>query len=339
MLLKLNIDHSSLMKKILYTLAALLFCTAASAADIIVKVEYNGNSAAVTIPAEASGYVSNLNGESSHVKLLQTSTTAKNPGEIVYLLSGESENGEFYLTGEYKATLQLNGLTLTNPDSTAIHIKDGKRIKVNMNPNTVNTLKDGVTDTTSKGCFHCKGHTEFGGKGTLNVSSNYAHAIYSKEYVTVKNCTINVTGAKKDGIHCQEYCLIASGEVNIKNVEDDGIQVELKDSVATGQTLNHEDENSGNFYMTGGTLAINDIGSYCIKTYGSIAFSGGKQNFDTNNIKDYNTTAINGVVNSKSGNRQYYYDLGGRRLPNDAMLPRGIYIVKEGDKTRKIVVK
>ena len=326
------------MKKILYTLAALLFSTAASAADIIVKVEYNGNSAAVTIPAEASGYVSNLNGESSHVKLLQSSTTTKNPGEIIYQLSGQSDNGEFYLTGEYKATLQLNGLTLTNPDSTAIHIKDGKRIKVSMAANTVNTLKDGVNDSTSKGCFHCKGHTEFVGKGTLNVSSSFNHAIYSKEYVEVKNCTINVTGAKKDGIHCQEYCLISSGEVNISGVEDDGIQVELKDSVATGQTLNHEDENSGNFYMTGGTLNINDLGSYCIKAYGSITFTGGKQNFDTSNIKDHDTTAINDIVSSKSGNRQYY-DLNGRRMPNDAILPRGIYIVKEGDKTRKIVVK
>ncbi len=326
------------MNKILMSLAAVLLSMAASAADIIVKVEYNGNSAVVTIPAAASGYVSNLNGESSHVKLLQSSTTTKNPGEIIYQLSGESDNGEFYLTGEYKATLQLNGLTLANPDSTAIHIKDGKRIKVSMTANTVNTLSDGVADSTSKGCFHCKGHTEFVGKGTLNVSSSFNHAIYSKEYVTVKNCTINVTGAKKDGIHCQEYCLISSGEVNISGVEDDGIQVELKDSVATGQTLNHEDENSGNFYMTGGTVAINEIGGYCIKAYGSITMTGGNQNFDTSNIKDHATTAINAIVNSKSGNRQYY-DLNGRRMPNDAMLPRGIYIVKEGDRTRKIVVK
>ena len=326
------------MNKILYTLAALLFSTAASAADIIVKVEYNGNSAVVTIPTEASGYVSNLNGESSHVKLLQTSTTTKNPGEIIYSLSGNSENGEFHLTGEYKATLQLNGLTLTNPDSTAIHIKDGKRIKVSMTANTVNTLKDGSSDPTSKGCFHSKGHTEFVGKGTLNVSSSFNHAIYSKEYVTVKNCTINVTGAKKDGIHCQEYCLISSGEVNIKDVEDDAIQVELKDSVATGQTLNHEDENSGNFYMTGGTLAISDIGGYCIKTYGSITFTGGTQNFDTSNIKDYSTTAINNVKVSQQ-EQDAIYNLGGRRMPKDAMLPRGIYIVKEGDKTRKVIVK
>ena len=83
------------MNKILMSLAAVLLSMAASAADIIVKVEYNGNSAVVTIPAAASGYVSNLNGESSHVELLQTSTTTKNPGEIIYQLSGESDNGEF----------------------------------------------------------------------------------------------------------------------------------------------------------------------------------------------------------------------------------------------------
>jgi len=159
--------------------------------------------------------VNNLNGESSHVKLLQTSTTEKNPGEIIYSLSGQSDNGEFYLTGEYKATLQLNGLTLANPDSSAVHIKDGKRIKVSMAANTVNTLSDGVADSTSKGCFHCKGHTEFAGKGTLNVSSSFSHAIYSKEYVEVKNCTLNITSAKKDGIHCQEYFLMNSGTLTI----------------------------------------------------------------------------------------------------------------------------
>ena len=326
------------MNKLFYTLAALLFSTAASAADIIVKVEYNGNNAVVTIPTEASGYVQCESGDASHVKLIQTSTTEKNPGEIIYALSGQSDNGEFHLTGEYKATLQLNGLTLTNPDSTAIHIKDGKRIKVSMTANTVNTLKDGVADTTSKGCFHSKGHTEFVGKGTLNVSGNFSHAIYSKEYVTVKNCTINVTGAKKDGIHCQEYCLINSGEVNISGVEDDGIQVELKESVSTGQTTNHEDEDSGNFYITGGTLTISDVGNYCIKAEGSINMTGGTRNFDTNNIRDYSSTAISSVRVNPEG-QDAVYDLGGRRMPHDAMLPRGIYIIKESGRTRKVIVK
>ena len=329
------------MNKILYTLAALLMCAVASADKedpVTVTVAYEGSTATVTIPDAVSEYVICESGTSSHVKLIQTSTTEKNPNEIIYALSGESDNGEFYLTGEYKATLQLNGLTLTNPDSTAIHIKDGKRIKVSMNANTVNTLKDCSSDPTSKGCFHCKGHTEFVGKGTLNVSGNFSHAIYSKEYVTVKNCTINVTGAKKDGIHCQEYFLISSGVVNIKDTEDDAIQVELKDSVSTGVTKDHEDENTGNFYMTGGTLSINDLGGYCIKADGTINISAGTWNFDTDNIKENAATAINSVKVRQQG-QDAIYDLGGRRMPNDAVLPRGIYIVKEGDKSRKIIVK
>jgi hypothetical protein len=156
--------------------------------------------------------------------------------------------------------------------------------------------------------------------------------------VTVKNCTINVTGAKKDGIHCQEYCLISSGEVNISGVEDDGIQVELKESVSTGQTTNHEDEDSGNFYITGGTLTISDVGNYCIKAEGSINMTGGTRNFDTNNIRDYSSTAISSVRISPEG-QDAVYDLGGRRMPHDAMLPRGIYIIKESGRTRKVIVK
>jgi len=330
------------MKKYLFTLAALLMCSAASADKedpVTVTVSYDGATATVDIPDAASDYVTCESGTSSYVRLIQTSTAERNPGEIIYALSGQSDNGQFYFTGEYKATLQLNGLTLTNPDSTAIHIRDGKRMKVSMTANTVNTLKDGAKDSTSKGCFHCKGHTEFVGKGTLNVSSCFGHAIYSKEYVTVKNCTINVTGAKKDAIHCQEYFLMSSGTVNISGVEDDGIQVELKDSVATGQTKDHEDEDSGNFYMNGGTLTISETGGYCIKTYGSITFSGGTRNFDTNNIKDHDTTGISDIVGRRSSYRKTYFDLSGRRMPGDAMLPRGIYIVREGDRAKKVIVK
>ena len=328
------------MNKFLMTLAAVLLSMAASAATTktyTVAVVYDGTKATVTIPEEISNYVSCPSGESSHVKLIQTSTNTANPGEIIYSLKGETDNGEFYFIGEYKATLKLDGLTLANPDSSAVHIKDGKRIKVSITDKTVNTLSDGVADTTSKGCFHCKGHTEFAGKGTLNISSAFSHAVYSKEYVEVKNCTLNITGAKKDGIHCQQYFLMSSGVLNISGVEDDGIQVELKDTIQTGTLKDHEDENSGIFYMTGGTLTISEVGGYCIKAAGTIQYSGtGKQVFDTANVKENATSAINHIVNSGS-DRQYYYDLNGRRISKEAMLPRGIYIVKEGGKTKKVI--
>jgi hypothetical protein len=314
--------------------------SAATTKTYTVAVVYDGTKATVTIPQEISNYVSCPSGESSHVKLIQSSTATANPGEIIYSLKGQTDNGEFYFVGEYKATLKLDGLTLANPDSSAVHIKDGKRIKVSITEQTINTLSDGVADTTSKGCFHCKGHTEFAGKGTLNISSAFSHAIYSKEYVEVKNCTLNITGAKKDGIHCQQYFLMSSGELNISGVEDDGIQVELKDTIQTGTLKDHEDENSGNFYMTGGTLTISNVGSYCLKTVGTIQYSGtGKQNFDTTNVLEnyIDPSAINEIAISPSTDRPVYYDLSGRRIAKEALLPRGIYIVKEGSKTKKVI--
>ena len=293
-------------------------------------------SATITIPSQVSGYVTCNSGSSSHVNLTQTSTADSNPGEIIYNLSGTSEDGEFYLTGDYKATLQLNGLILTNPDSTAIHIKDGKRIKISMVTGTESTLTDGTGDAESKGCLHVKGHTEFVGKGTLNVTSNIRHGIYSKEYVEIKNCSINVKGAKKDGIHCQQYLRMTSGTVSIKNVEDDGIQVELKGETPTAGTKD-EDEDTGNFYMAGGTLTINNVGAKCIKTYGTISYTGGTQNFYLTNVEQ-NSTGIQVVATTPSG-KETVFDLSGRRIPAGQLKKESVYIIKDNQRTRKVLIK
>lgn len=325
------------MRKLLLTLAAILICIAANAAtSYTVNVVYNGTTATITIPSEVSGYVTCMSGTSSHVKLVQTSTSANNPGEIIYALSGSSDDGEFYFTGDYKATLQLKGLTLTNPDSTAIHIKDGKRIKISMENGTTNTLADGTKDEESKGCIHVKGHTEFVGRGTLNVVSNIRHAIYSKEYVELKNCTINVKGAKKDGIHCQQYFRMASGEVNICDAEDDGIRVELKGETPTAGS-DTEDEDTGNFYMTGGTLTITNVGAKCIKTDGTISYSGGTQNFDKTNTEQNAVSAINAVP-AQTTDAGIIYDLSGRQI-SESQLSKGIYIVKRAGKIQKVLIK
>lgn len=323
------------MRKLILTMAAVLSCMAALAeTNPTVTITYNGTTATVTIPSEASSYVSCSSGTSSHVKIVQTSTAAKNPGEIIYKLSGTSENGEFYLTGEYKTTIQLDGLTLTNPDSTAIHIKNGKRIKISMVAETENTLVDGTTDAESKGCLHSKGHTEFVGKGTLNVTSNIRHAIYSKEYVEIKNCTINVKGAKNDGIHCQQYFKMTSGTVNISQADDDGIRVELKGETPTAGS-DDEDEDTGNFYMAGGSLTINNVGNKCIKTDGTISYTGGTQNFTLTNVEQNAATGISSVVAEEEGT-EAIYDLSGRKVPEGSM-KKGIYIIKGRHSTKKVL--
>ena len=336
---KYQFFKESMTKKTLLLGVATLLATLSAQAieDNVVAVTYNGNSASIEIASNIASYVSCSSGTSSHVKLIQSSTTTKNPGEIIYQLSGSSSDGEFFLEGEYKATLLLNGLTLTNPDSTAINILDGKRIKVSMASGTESTIADGSANAESKGCFRCKGHTEFVGKGTLNVKSNFNHAIYSKEYIELKNCTINVTGAKKDAIHCKQYFRMSSGVVNISQADDDGIQVELKGETPTSGSTS-EDEDTGNFYMAGGTLTINSVGGKCIKTDGTISYTGGNQNFTLTNVQENAATAIQSV--QFSGNdTEAVFDLSGRQLPKDALRQKGIYIVRSQQSTRKVIVK
>ena len=299
-----------------------------------VEVTYDGDKAVVTIADNISGYVS-ASIDRAYVKLTQAETVTDNvPGEIFYILSGSTTDGSFYLSGSYKASVTLNGLTLTNPQGPAIDIQNGKRVNLRIENETTNTLTDGAGGDW-KGCFVCKGHTEFKGKGTLNVNGKTAHGIWSKEYVEIKNCTINVESALKDAINCNQYFLMESGTVNITSPGDDGIQVSLKDEKSTGATTGHEDEDSGNFYMTGGTLKITGHGGVCIKADGTISYSGGSQDFNTSDVIENAATGISRVitVNNEEG---AVYDLSGRRLRQGSQA-RGIVIVKEKGATRKVI--
>ncbi len=311
-----------------------------------VEIVYSGTTATVTIADNIASYVTCNSGTSSRVQLVQASsfagvdaTSDNEDGEIYYSLSGSSDSGCFYLEGSYKCTVELNGLTLTNPDSAAIVIMNGKRIAVSAKKGTTNTLTDGANDV-HKGCYHCKGHTKFKGKGTLTVVGNSAHAIYSKEYIEVKNLTLNITSAVKDAMHCKEYFLMESGTVNIASATDDGIQVELDGDTSTGEitatsTVDaHEDEDSGNFYMEDGTLTISSFGGKAIKADGTITQSGGTWSgfSSSDNEENASSTGIDAVTVSATIGQQAVYDLSGRRVINPT---KGLYIL--GGK--KVVVK
>lgn len=224
--------------------------------DNTVNVAYNGTSAIVTIAGNVAQYLTpTVSG--AHVSLAQSDDLAE---EITYTLSGTSSDGEFYMSGSYKATVELNGLTLTNTtpvySGAAVHIQNGKRINVKVITGTTNTLVDAASDS-QKGCLYVKGHAEFKQKGTLNVTGNVKHGIKAGEYISVKNATINVISAVGDGISCNEYFLMESGTINISGTGDDGIQCDIDGDSSTGETADHEDEDSGNIYLQGGSITIN----------------------------------------------------------------------------------
>lgn len=237
-----------------------------------VLVEYNGESAFVSIAGNLTDYVS-ATVSGAHVEINQNSNVGDNTcGEITYILKGSTENGSFILNGSYKATIELQGVSITNPSGAAIDIENGKRIELSAKNGTINTLVD-QTDGEQKGTIYCKGHLELKGKGELNITGNTSHAIASKEYVEMKNLTLNILGAEKDGINCTQYFLFESGTLNITGVKGDGVQVDFKDSEGK-----RDAEDTGSITIEGGEIYINISGtaSKGLKCEGDFSISDGK---------------------------------------------------------------
>jgi hypothetical protein len=245
--------------------------------DNMVYVDYNGTTAEVRVAGNIAQYI-NVIANGAHVAIIQSSDfPGADLGEITYVLSGSSSNGSFYMDGAYKASFELNGVSLTNPDSAAINIRDGKRISVMLVDGTTNSLIDGANGS-QKGCFAIKGHTEFTGGGTLNITGNTKNAFWGKEYVEFKKKltgSINILGAVGDGFNVNQYFQMNGGTITINGVGDDGIQVSR--STDDDGNVETDAENTGDVTIKGGTLTITTTaaGAKGIKADHNYVMSGG----------------------------------------------------------------
>ena len=176
-----------------------------------------------------------------------TSTNSEGDG-ITYVLSGTSTNGSFTLNGKYKCDVKLQQLSLASTSGPAINILTGKRTRFNLgNAGDVNTLSD-AAGGSHKACLYVKGHPEFEGDGTLNITAATGHGLASTEYLEIASGNINILAAPSDGIHGKHYFKMTGGNVNIQNIDGDGIQAEITDDTS--------DEDNGQLIISGGTLSI-----------------------------------------------------------------------------------
>ncbi|MGM9712713.1 MAG: carbohydrate-binding domain-containing protein [Prevotella sp.] len=210
------------------------------------SVRYDGASAMVDNPYLLQGVSAAVSGAAVAV------TNSNVETELTFELAGATACGSFLYKADYKTTIVLNGVTITNPSGPAIDIECGKRIAMELKKGTVNTLTDG-SGGDWKAALYCKGHLEIDKSGTLNVTGNTKHAISAKEYIQLKKSdgTINVLAAVSDGIHCGQYFLANGYTVNIHDVGGDGIQAEL-----CGDEDYDEDYADGSLWIQGGVFGI-----------------------------------------------------------------------------------
>ena len=174
-----------------------------------VKITFQEDKASVVIPSFIEG-VTCSSGTSSDVVLTSTNLT----DEIIYRVSGSSRAGSLTINGDYKLTVALDGVSLTSAKGAPLNIQCGKRIAVVMADGSVNNFTD-AAGGTNKACVYTKGHFEFSGAGTLNVTGNANHAIASKEYCQIKRSVkaVNILKAANDAIHCGQYFCIRNEQV------------------------------------------------------------------------------------------------------------------------------
>ena len=243
-----------------------------------VNIAYAGDRATAVIPYAIARKL-NIAIDGAYV----TATSSAIDGEeIAYALSGSSNDGAFTQQGTFKCTVSFNNVSLVSQRGAAVNIANGKRIRMVLEDGTTNTFAD-AAGGTQKACFYVKGHPEFEGNGTLNVTGNKAHAISTGEYMEVKSGNINVLSAANDGIHAGQYFKLTNGNITVKNAKGDGIQADV--------TKDPTDELNGQMIIAGGTININaqsdDVKALCCDSLMTI--SGGDI---TLNVKGNGTKGI-----------------------------------------------
>ncbi len=270
-----------------------------------VSVAYNGSSATTVITADVFNML-NYTLSGADVSFTQNPSLEQ---EINYVLSGTSTNGSFFMDGDYKATVTLNGLNLASTSGYAIDIENGKRIDVVLADGTTNTLSDAASGT-QKACFMIDGHPEFSGSGTLSITGNAKHAFAADEYTLLKSSftgTINVLGAASDGLHIGQYLEMRNGNIVFAAAPSgDGIDV---DSTKTAT-----DELNGQILISGGNITIPALSD------------------DTKGLKSASHTTISGgtLQITASGNGTKGISVGGNLLVNNADGATSINVTASG---------
>lgn len=245
-------------------------------ADNTVAVVWSGSTAHVDVSGNLAAHVT-VTAVGADVSVVADATVTD---EIVYVLSGTSPDGSFYMDGEAKATVNLNNLTLTNTDGGAITIDDGKKITVNLIG--TNTLTDGPGD--QRACLFINGHVDLGGTGSLTITGNSRHGYFSDEYTEMTGGTLTILGAPGDGMHVNQYFRLTDGTVTV-TAQGDGLDIGKKNKITEGA--------NGMLFVDGGRLTVTSTGTGYkgIKTDSTVTITGGTVSATVTGPAVYDATA------------------------------------------------
>lgn len=164
-----------------------------------------------------------------------------------YIVSGNLTDGSITVTTSEndKVQIVLNGVKIASSSGPAIDIQSADKCFITLAEGTQNSLSDGsaFTSEDANACIYATCDLTINGSGSLDVSGNYRHGVFSKDDLVVYGGSINVS-AVEDGFNGKDSVKIGAGDISI----DSGA-----DGVKSSKSTNPE---KGFVYVSSGSLSI-----------------------------------------------------------------------------------
>jgi len=174
--------------------------------------------------------------------------------EAVRIILSGTLDGTFTLESAEDTALVMDGVAIDGEDGPAFNLQTGKRVFIVLADGSVNSLTDSTTrsdgsgnlpDLTMKAALFSRGPLVFSGEGdgtgSLSVTGNYKHAIYSKDYIRVCGGTLGVNVTARNAIQTVNGFIFDDGTLTVRATgdklgdESKGIKVEgSEDSPGAG---------------------------------------------------------------------------------------------------------
>lgn len=181
-----------------------------------------------------------------------------------YRIRGSLSDGQIEVNTTKKVTLQLDGVTLTNPNGSALHVMDAKRVTIELMDGTENALTDGGTHDADKGTIFTNDTLEITGNGALRIKAVYAHGIASDDDIILTSGNVRIE-SKKSGLFANDSVDVNGGTLYC-NAGTNGIKckgnVNINGGVST--LIGGTSEEKGAIICETGVLNVNGGTFYAI---------------------------------------------------------------------------
>lgn len=227
-----------------------------------------------------------------------TVTIAK---EGTYLITGSLSDGQIIVAAGSKDKVQivLDNASISKNGGAAIQVKSADKVFITTKENTENTLSSkgnfGVSSDNVDGAIFSKANIVLNGFGTLNVNSETAHGVVTKDNLKIANGTYNITSAKQ-GISGKDSVRIAGGNITV-NSGTDSIHSENTEDTAKGFVYIA----GGNLNLTSGTDAVDASGTMNIKGGIITVLSGGGSGKKQSSTESYKGLKADGTITVSGG--------------------------------------